>query len=330
MSDLPGHTSPPYSENSRADALFHYTSADGLLGILESGEIWSTAYYCLNDESELNVGKDFLTPGLRTATYEMIRDNDPLVQTFKARGVDIQDYADKYEQWIIDHAFHRLCTYVTCFCKPTGREDFGHGLLSQWRAYGADGGFAIQFSRKKLEKAVENANRADDLGYQLDDVYYTPENPLKTELLTHADSFLGAYMEHLKGLGKPLGGILQNKSISDPISGLLRGPLESLLDFLIQTKSPHFIEENECRLSLIEANSSDSQVLPTNYFNRGGLIVPYKKTPKCTFPILECIDWIVIGPNSRMDARFKSIRQMIGNAGLKIGVRPSHIPLSRT
>ena len=74
---------------------------------------------------------------------------------------------------------------------------------------------------------------------------------------------------------------------------------------------------------------AEVEVLPTNYFNRGGLIVPYKKTPRTTFPLLDCIEWIVIGPNSRMSARFKSVTQMVRSAGLAIKVRPSHIPFTR-
>jgi len=114
-----------------------------------------------------------------------------------------------------------------------------------------------------------------------------------------------------------------------PIKDLLGGPLESLLDYLIQTKDNHFSEERECRLSLIEAVSSEVEVLQTNYFRRGGLIVPYKKTQHKTFPLLDCIEWIIIGPNPRMGARFKSVTQMVRSAGFEIGVRPSQIPFVR-
>ena len=96
MNEIPGHTSPPYSEDSRDDALFHYTSAEGFIGILQSKEIWGTAYYCSNDESELTSGKGILTPLFSSATHEMIRDKDPLILTFSARGVDPMDYAQTF------------------------------------------------------------------------------------------------------------------------------------------------------------------------------------------------------------------------------------------
>ena len=329
MTEIPGHTSPPYSEDSRDDALFHYTSADGLIGILQSGEIWSTACYCSNDESELAAGKGILTPEFLRATDTMIQDNDPLVETFCRRGVDIRENARKFEQTIIAHTFHALCAYITCFCIPTGAEDFKHGLLSQWRAYGVDGGYALQFSRKKLLAAIENANKVLKLNYELQDVHYTAENPLRLEVLSHTDSFVRAYREHLEELSAPLDEILNKQSMRNPIASLVNGPLESLLDYLVQTKSHHFSEERECRLSLIEAVSSEAQILQMNHFNRGGLIVPYKKTTRASFRLLDCIEWIIIGPNPRMGTRFKSVTQMVRTAGLAIKVRPSHIPFTR-
>lgn len=329
MNEIPAHLSLTYSEDSRDDALFHYTSADGLIGILNSGEIWSTAYYCLNDESELAAGKEILTAEFRRATHTMILDNDPLVEIFRSRGVDIEEYARTFVNWVLGHTFHELCAYITCFCRPTGAEDFVHGLLSQWRAYGGDGGYALQFSRKKLLAAVDSANNAGELSYQLDDVHYTEESPLKSELLAHKNSFIQAYRDFLEQIGRPVNEILEMRSMPNLASGLLGGPLESLLDYVLHTKNQHFSEERECRLSLIEPISSKAENLETNYFNRGGLIAPYKKTPRTTFPLLDCIEWIVIGPSPRMGARFKSINQIVRTAGLPIKVRPSRIPFVR-
>ena len=201
MSEIPGHSLPTFTEDSRDDALFHYTTADGLIGILQSGEIWSTAYYCSNDESELAAGKGVLTQEFLRATHGMIQGNHSLVQTFSGRGVDILEYARKFEENIISHAFHVLCAYMTCFCKPTNPEDFHHGLLSQWRAYGVDGGYALQFSKKKLLVAIEHAHSTSGLSYELHDVHYVTNNPLKEEVLKHKDAFLRVYENLLNELG---------------------------------------------------------------------------------------------------------------------------------
>jgi hypothetical protein len=327
MSEIPGHLVPTYSEASRDDALFHYTTADGLIGILGTGEIWGIAYYCASDESELAAGKGVLARLFRDATYKMIKANDPHVVRLRRLGFDIVEYADHFEQQIAAMALSSLCAYITCFCRPANKEDFQHGLLSQWRGYGADGGYALHFSRKKLLAAIESANKADGLNYELRDVHYTVENPMKTEVLSHADAFVRAYIGHLDELVNSLGSGL--KAMRNPIADLPGGPLEAFLDYLVHTKNNHFDEERECRLSLIQLVSTSAGCLPVGYFNRGGLLVPYTKTPRSSFNVLDCVEWIVIGPGPRMGARFKSVSHLVRQSGREIKVRASRIPFSR-
>lgn len=326
MNDLPGHFSPTYSEDAAEDALFHYTTANGIIGIVSEGQIRSTAYYCANDESELSSGKWVLSPVFSSKTRELIEEGNSLVETFNRRGVDIRSHAERFEQTIIARALSLLCVYITCFCKPADKEDFQHGLLSQWRAYGIDGGYALQFSRKKLLKAIESPNSEHRLSYALQDVYYTPDNPLKEKVYSHNAAFLHAYMDFL---GELETFDFSKKTINNPIAELLGGPLESLLDYLIHTKNPHFSEERECRLSCLEPVSSVKGDMPVQYHNRGGMIVPYTVTPVHSFDILSCVDWIIIGPGPRMKARFNSVVQMVKKSGRDIKVRPSHIPFTR-
>jgi hypothetical protein len=325
MRNIPNHISPNYSEESREDALFHYTTASGLLGIFQNNELWSTAYYCTNDEMELSSGRDVLTPVFRTKTQQMIQEKEPRVDIFRSRGVDIQEYANKFEQHIVSFALHVLSVYITCFCIPRSKEDFLHGLLSQWRGYGVDGGYALQFSRKRLQERIDRMNKAHDLCYELQDVHYSPDNPLKDDVITHSEAFISAYLEHLEMLENLQ---FNSEQVRNPISGLSGGPLESLLDFLIHTKSGHFDEEKECRMSVLEPASSGLGVLPADYFNRNGLIVPYTRTPP-DFNVLDCIDWVIVGPSSKLESRFNSVSQMVKKMGLNIKVRPSHIPFSR-
>ncbi len=89
------------------------------------------------------------------------------------------DYADGFERQLTALTISSLAAYITCFCKPSGKEDFLHGLLSQWRGYGTDGGYALQFNRSRLLDAIKTANKANDSNYDLDDVDDTPENPRK-------------------------------------------------------------------------------------------------------------------------------------------------------
>jgi hypothetical protein len=329
MNDFPSHILPRYTEDSRDDALFHYTTAQGLIGILTSDQIRSTAYFCANDESELSTGQGILTPLFRKATFKLIENNDPRVLIFARRGVDIMSYADQYEQFIAAMALNSLSTYITCFFRPTNEEDFMHGLLSQWRGYGTDGGYALHFSRQKLLDAIDRTVAKDNLlNYDFKDVYYSIENPLKTEVLRHSDAFLLKFTAYLDELAKPLD-FNKTTTVQNPIAGLSGGPLEAFLNYLVHTKNRHFAEERESRLTLTQLASGVKGCLPVQYFNRAGLVVPYVQTPRDIFNVLDCVEWIVVGPGPRLKARFKSVTQMIQQVGRKINVRVSHIPFTR-
>jgi hypothetical protein len=326
MSDFPSHPVPTYNELSQHDALFHYTTAAGLIGIFTSGEIWSTAHYCTNDERELSTGRGVLSSIFRKANSKLIRENDPRVGILARRGISINEHQDEFEGLIIAMIFNSLGAYVTCMCRPRGDEDFQHGLLSQWRGYGVDGGYALHFSRAKLDEEIKRVANSEGTYYNLQNVHYALENPLKAKVLDHSDAFLKAYMAHIDWLVQPIG---STKTFHSPLPELVNGPLEALLDYLIHTKNQHFAEERECRLTVMQPVPGTETCLPVGYFNRSGLIVPYTQTPRDAFNLLNCVEWIVVGPGPRQTARFKSVTQMIRQHGRNILVRASHIPFTR-
>lgn len=324
--ELPGHALPNYTDVARDEALFHYTTANGLIGIFDSAELWSTAYYCANDEQELSAGSGVLLRFFRERAHQLRLANDPRAVLFARRGVDIMDYADGFERQLTALTMSSLVAYITCFCKPSAEEDFLHGLLSQWRGYGTDGGYALQFSRSRLLSAIEVANSANDSNYDLENVYYTPENPLRGRVLAQEAAFLAEFEEHLNELAKPID--LSRMTIRNPIFELLKGPLIPLLDYLTCTKNQHFTEERECRLSHIQPAATDPAFRPVKRFGRNGLVVSYTTTPK-EFDVLGCVDWIVVGPGPRIAARFKATCELVKHSGRSILVRPSHIPFTR-
>lgn len=212
--------------------------------------------------------------------------------------------------------------FSSIFCLDNGVH---YSLLSQWRGYGEDGGYAIQFSRTKLKNTIDQINSSLDANYDLLDVLYTVENSYKADVTKYADVFINAYLEYLDEIIKIR---WQSPTFNYSISGLTGGPLEAFLTYLINTKNEHFGEEKECRLSMLETNMPDSMVVPVEYFNRHGLIIPFTRTPD-KFPLNDCIDWVIVGPTPGIEQRFMSLKQMIKKMGLNIDVRPSHIPFSR-
>ena len=321
MREISGFSLPAASDVDLEDSLFHYTTATGLLGILNSGSLWTTAYYCANDESEMESADRILTSFFREHASSLIEKEDPRIEVFQNRGVGIRNHTEKFERTVTNWALHAACVYIACFYRASEKQDFYHGLLSQWRSYGTDGGYALQFSRKKLQATIKENNPY----YDLQDVYYQKDNPLKTALEEHKSSYIAAFEDQLEFLAGPL---LSGAKYPNPVHKLLNGPLEAYFEYLIHTKKAHFREERECRLTWLETVSPNDSSVEIKYYNRNGLIVPYIETP-ADLDILECVDWIIVGPGPRMADRFSSVTQLVRRLDLSIKVRPSEIPLSR-
>lgn len=123
--------------------LFHYTSQEGLKGILETGEIWASKVGFMNDAVEfqlaLNMARDILLEHVKR-----------------------EDNRDKCETLLEDIEDVRS---VNVFVFSLSEEG---DLLSQWRGYcPAGGGYSIGFSSVALRSVVEGS-----LSFQLGKCIY--------------------------------------------------------------------------------------------------------------------------------------------------------------
>lgn len=113
--------------------LFHYTKAEGLKGIVESGCIWLSDIFGLNDPSEMRHGVQYALNALQRAAASGHRGAQLFVWRFS------EQLGGKLEE--ISRQF------VACF-SPSGDD------LSQWRAYADKGkGYALGFDGPRLETA---------------------------------------------------------------------------------------------------------------------------------------------------------------------------------
>jgi len=119
--------------------LWHYTSGDGLVAIIQSGELWTTQISCVNDSTELRYSTSLLLDVLRPK--RMDRELRPHATT-----------TAKAELILYDRAIAGLSVdaaptserFVACLSEDG--DD-----LSQWRAYGGgEGGYAIGFDMARL------------------------------------------------------------------------------------------------------------------------------------------------------------------------------------
>lgn len=121
------------SSDDSSDLIFHYTTAAGLLGILNTHSIWLSDTRFLNDRSEVTYAAkliyDHLSP-IDAQLANRIKDCH--------LGLDLRVPLEDNP-------------YIASFCK---RDD----LLSMWRTYGS-GGFSIGFDRSCLERLLNRESR---------------------------------------------------------------------------------------------------------------------------------------------------------------------------
>lgn len=116
---------PEIDSDPLPSTVYHYTDQRGLLGILESGKLWATDYRYLNDSSEL-LYTYRLASQLARETLDASHGN--LAQRF-LQEVGSAPRPDVYVE---------TPYYLCCFSEIDNS-------LSQWREYGGEQGFSLQF-----------------------------------------------------------------------------------------------------------------------------------------------------------------------------------------
>src|ERR1019366_6319843 len=114
--------------------LTHYTNLRGMMGIIESKQIWETHVSFLNDSRELQQGLDAAAKVIRKFSFS---------KNFPDWQARLNSVVAKMREGEIPN------TYAACFCQKSD-------LLSQWRGYGgSEQGVSITFDRVKLAAAIK-------------------------------------------------------------------------------------------------------------------------------------------------------------------------------
>lgn len=166
--------------------LFHYTTGTGLAGIVSSGTLWTTHIAFLNDYEEYKLFFRHRLPKiLREAVnvaFERVQSHPHV--TFDVRKIGgEQKYKDQKEKTLLPHfatwTSDLNSPYVASFCVSKTELVSAHGLLSQWRGYGADGGYALVFDTSGLDELLtEQGRKIKGMEFFMGDVEYydDPEN----------------------------------------------------------------------------------------------------------------------------------------------------------
>jgi hypothetical protein len=116
--------------------LWHYTNADGLIGILKSGKIWTTQVTCLNDILEQRLFGDLVHEAVKERRKQ---NTDPIMEPLFRAADELLANRD----FTIDSQF------VACFSET--EDDLG-----QWRGYGGgECGYALAFRSQGIIDALK-------------------------------------------------------------------------------------------------------------------------------------------------------------------------------
>lgn len=176
--------------------LFHYTTEVGLAGILSSQQLRATHYLFLNDKQELlqlqGRMKTLIAPYTQKALSEKAKFDSEASEQIKEMGGLKRialDEADAICRALWKSAFFMrdrpsmFDPFIVSFCSHLTDYEIDNGLLSQWRAYGGRGGYAIAFDTRSLDELLRqevvifayNAAQFCDVVYDNDDAKFATE-----------------------------------------------------------------------------------------------------------------------------------------------------------
>jgi hypothetical protein len=124
------------------EILYHYTTAMGLMGIVQSRTLWATNAEFLNDTQELQFGRPQVLEALLKQADELSPDSGAF-DANTSRATVMRSAAYELAPGGNDARRQYHFVYVACFCEAGD-------LLSQWRSYGAPGGYAVGFRTSQL------------------------------------------------------------------------------------------------------------------------------------------------------------------------------------
>ena len=274
--------------------LYHYTSLENFVNILNSNELWMTEVRFLNDNSELN----YAISNYYENIQQILANKVKIIQKFRDYESDF-DEQSLNELINILHEFlkkvHKLHSYSFVFSFSEKGD-----LLSQWRGYTKFGqGVSIGFNYKELIDVLhpnlfEYPNKIGRIGQLLTPCVYSKKKIYERVEGTLLEIFANNFSE-----------------------GLASIDFSDIWGNCLQIKHPAFMEESEWRLS---AQLSDENKI--NHKTGINSIIPIYKNRFEN--IKNLIDHIIIGPNPNMEKAIIGLESFLYGKGINIEV--SKIP----
>jgi hypothetical protein len=312
--------------------LYHYTTQEGLLGIIEKQKIWATHLQYLNDTSEGQIFTKLLLDELnRRAAADAEKSSTNITEFERLLRLSI-DPADHQNETIDigSSAFSWISNqsaFVTSFSADGN-------LLSQWRAYSGVAGYSIGFRRSYLKSAGANFLEGRKKSFYEDSdplvacQYHGKEEEerLKREITQIMDSYISE-ANHSKKQTNPETQTIEekNKEIRE-IGTIAMKHFFPLGKQRAMTKDKAFHEEAEWRLVFQVEKTGTADSEPE--FRPGrSMLTPYFKVP---------LEWenhpieikkIFVGPCPHEEEAVKSVQMLLRKHGISgVDVKYCKIP----
>lgn len=324
--------------------LYHYTTADGLWGILDANQengfknvLWATHYQHLNDLKELVLFRDILFERLVPQLLPRLQ----VLEEMKIPELEqeLRKYTNHLEMAAFQANAHLNSLYrsnvgshgafITSFCaRPDDEYERENGLLSLWRGYGKSGGAIIVFNTKALTDCLQDdvviyANSWSAGKVLYDNKYSDLPSKLQGDIDTIAKAFTELYPAHTE----------QKISYSED---WFNSAIRSFYSSVWKIKHRSFSEEREVRFVATPAIFDEERIAwglenkntqiekPIFFRKKDNELTPYIKLSILRDGKLP-INRIIIGPHPNQDARAASAQAMVAKYG--IPVMKSEIPL---
>jgi len=260
--------------------LFHYTSNEGLLGIIESASIWATSVLYLNDLSEFSYAKNLLSNEIKKFC-----ETNPKFNTGKSFGYFFFESLENNINKLLPSE------HYSCFVCSFSEEG---DLLSQWRGYCKDGsGYSLGFALSNLQSYV---NRG---GFIIKPCIYDEREHINAvgELVRKASD------RFIREVGE------EGENWDAKSKYIAADTLVEFIQIAPFLKHPKFEEEREWR---IVANLQTKKVTPLIKFRPGRtMIIPYIEMPLPIAGENLVIDELMIGPTRERDMSKASVELLL-------------------
>jgi hypothetical protein len=294
--------------------LYHYTTAQGLKGIIEKNELWATSAYFLNDSTEIVYGCRVLKEALEEWMARDQRGEESL-----SLGLARQ-LKDVFGEHLLNMKLVQPI-FLCCFCE-------NDNVLNQWIAYGKSSGYSFGFQVPTVREGFRP--EPNTCTSQWVKVEYDKGEQLKS-CRTILDSILAIFDD--EGIARAISAIGAH-----PLFGynkIFRIIVDMLIEEIVSFKNEAFKGENEWRVVVRQrewvkqgTDDGSSVVKPVHFrCSSSGALIPYVRLIPSNEGGKLPIACVRSGPTKDTITTDLAVSLLLQENGFSVPIRRSDIPL---